>query len=276
MGIIRLDAAEDSLSTKLASSNAELSILAGVDSSAYVVWDDLNTPLALRTFDHAPYANWYSEERLFVTSFKQVRIGWCGHTALLVPARLFDPTRPELYLQQLTLLPQGMEVQAEAIAELDAYLVFAIPKALPELWQQMFVRVRYTHILATMLRPLQQHAAKQGGELIHAYIQPKDIRLFAWRDGKLLFTNVFNCQSARDFLYFSLLAFDQTSCRPSITPMYLMGELTEDAEIYRSLYRYIKELRFLPYPEGSQALGPKLASYPHHLFVAPSWLHTHL
>ena len=120
MGIIRLDAAEDNLSDKLSSSGAELSILAGVDSSAYVVWGDLNTPLALRTFDHAPYANWYADERLFVADFRQVRIAWCGHTALLIPARLFDPTRPELYLQQLTLLPQGMEVQAEAIAELDA------------------------------------------------------------------------------------------------------------------------------------------------------------
>jgi hypothetical protein len=267
-----LDAAEDHFNPKLSSSMAELTILSGVESSAYVVFTPEGQPLALRAFDHGPYANWYGDDERLRASYARVRIAWCGHSAVLTPARLFDPTRPEAYLQQLTRLPEGAEVHAEAIAPLDAYLVYALPQALVLLWQRLFNAHTYHHVLSALLPALHSHAKQQGGELVQAFFQGKEIRLAAWRDGQLLFTNVYACQSVRDFLYFALLAFEQTGCSPAETPFYLMGELTEDAEIYRTLYRYFKGLRFMSYPAEWPAPGAKLAAYPPHFFLAPQWL----
>lgn len=251
---------------------AELAILSGIESSAYVVFTPSGEPLALRAFDHGPYANWYGDDERMRGPYTRVRVAWCGHSAVLTPARLFDPTRPEAYLQQLTKLPPGADVHAEAIAVLDAYLVYALPQALTQLWQRLFSKHTYCHVLGVLLPALHRHATQEGGELVQALFQGREIRLTVWREGQLLFTNAYTCQSARDFLYFSLLAFEQTSCSPAQTPFFLMGELTEDAEIYRTLYRYFKGLRFMPYPAEWPAPGARLAAYPPHFFLAPQWL----
>lgn len=72
----------------------------------------------------------------------------------------------------------------------------------------------------------------------------------------LLFFNAFRYESAKDFVYYALLAYDQCSLNPATQPAYLSGPLLEDSEIYRMAGRYIKQLIFVDPSAYFQFAGP--------------------
>jgi hypothetical protein len=81
----------------------------------------------------------------------------------------------------------------------------------------------------------------------------------------LQFYNSFAFTKASDFLYFTLLAFDQLKLNPLDVPLTISGELMEDSEIYRLLYRYFRDIRFAPTPAGLYHFPGSIQSLPSHL-----------
>jgi hypothetical protein len=103
---------------------------------------------------------------------------------------------------------------------------------------------------------------------MHAFFQGNDLRVFVWRDGRLLLTNVFTCPTAKDFLYFCLLAIELSGCNVAQINVFLLGELTQEGDVYTLLRRYISRLEFMPAAAEHKPLG----DLPAHGYLAHSWL----
>lgn len=268
MGVRRIDVEEALSPSQLASSAAALSVFNGIDSAAYAIFDDAGKPLVFRAFDFTANAHWIDKDGYSHLPFRRIHMAWCGQQSVLVPARLFDPSRPALYLQQITQLSADSQVLSEPVPGLDAYLVFSFPQAVARHWSQRYPHWRYWHILSVLLPRFHRHAQQLQEEVMHAFFQGNDLRVFVWRDGRLLLSNVFTCPTAKDFLYFCLLAIDLTGCNIAEIKVFLLGELTQEGDVYALLRRYISRLEFMSAEVGTKPLG----DLPPHGYLAYSWL----
>lgn len=248
-----------------AAANYELSILTGMGSSAYLVCDDQQRLLAFRSFEHDPKSTFWESDPRLKLAYKNTRIGWRGHVLTFVPGRLYSPTHRRDYLTQLTDFEESQEALADHLSFLNVVGVYGIDRNRLNRLRDAFPGCKLHHAASSTLNSLLKHATMQDRPGIYASVSEADIRLFGLDRQQLLYCNAFRCAAARDYLYYTLLAYEQCGWKPEEVPLYLFGELLADGEIYRLLYRYINQIEFLAPPAHMQFIAP-FDREPLHLF----------
>lgn len=247
MGVIRYDITEDNFAeNKLPL--CELSILVGMDSSSYLIVDDENQVNALRAIVHDKEDEWWKQDDRLKQTYRKTRLAWLSERFTIIPARLYDGNRRREYLSSLTNLKETDTVLADAIPELDIFLVYALDGAKLSEWRRTFIGCRFYHLLTPVLHQLAIHNRQQLGSTVYAYFRDDLLTVIALENGRLHFCNAFTCNAANDFLYFLLLAYEQCNWSPSTVGLHLFGELVEDAAIYKLFYRYFKKMSFSKLP----------------------------
>lgn len=264
MGVIRYDIIEDSFQPEK-SASSELSILAGVDSSSYLMLDQNKTAIGLRGLTHEPTEKWWDDDKYLQHNYRQIRVAWLARKFTLVPDRLFNPDDRHKYLEDLTRISSDETIIADSIPQLDTILVYAQKEKVLSAWRRNFVGVRFYHVLTPLLKQLTQHAIGLGLPCVYAYVRDGYLFVIGLDRNKLQFCNVFACHAAKDFLYYLLLAYEQCGWKTSKVPLKLFGEIVSDAEIYKLFYRYIRDIEFLP-DNNMVKWGAKTSVQPSHLF----------
>lgn len=245
-----------------------------MDSFAYMVSDDQQQVLALR--DYALEAKRQGErlqeleelisrDRYLKPSHRNIRIGFVGKAATFIPERLFNPLEKQNYLRQLTDIGPETNVRADDLLHYHAKIVYAIDRPVESLLRNHFAGGRIFHIHSALLSGLWEVSIPQGTERLIANVHDRSAQVVLLRGRELVFANLFGYESAKDFLYFVMLAYDQFNLDPEKTPLQLCGRLVQDSEIYRLLYRYVRNLQFLQ-PPAFLRLGEKLGKEPRHFY----------
>lgn len=192
------------------------------------------------------------EPLLSASSYSSACIATANGPAALAPARLFDTARAAEYWQSLSPLPAGHTVRAELLPALDAYVVYPISDRIA----QALPGTRIAHLAAAWLNGIYHHALRESGSAIYAHTSGKSLMIAAFDGRTLRFFNTFQFQTAQDFLYFVLLALDQSQFPLEQTQLFVSGKMTADSEIHLLLQRYFVDMQFLapaaagPYPAG--------------------------
>jgi len=171
----------------------------------------------------------------------------------LVPRRLFQHGDLSGYFN-LLLPPGDYEYAYEELPEFDAYLVLATEKAQANLFSDLFPQTRQRHLVAPLLR----YAREQAGATEHTIflnLRHQTAQLVVLERQNLLFYNTFSFSTASDLLYFVLLTYDQFKMKPSDLPLTVAGNILQDSELYRTLYRFVHEMRFATPPAPFALLG---------------------
>lgn len=265
MGVTRYDITEEAF-RKQSLPHTELSILTGMDSSSYLITDPQSSVIAVRSFTHSPNERWWTlDDRLSNNAFAKVRLAWQSRRFTLVPARLYNGENRAAFLEGLTQLDSTETVLADAVPELDAFLVYAIDQHRLANWRRAFVGCRFYHAMTPMLHQLAVKAQRLGRPAVFAYLQGGNIYTLGLDRNQLRFCNGFASPEAKDSLYYVLLAYQQCGWDPQQVPLYVCGEILPDADLSRLLYRYIKQLHFID-QAGALQWGPAAAQHPIHLF----------
>lgn len=264
MGVIRYDITEQSfVENDLAS--YELSILTGVDSSGYLLVDANQRAMAIRAISHPPRERWWEQDARLDQSFNKVRIGWLSDRFTLIPARLYQGEDRRVLLSELTELREDETVLADALPNLDSFLVYAIEQDRLNRWRRDFVGSRFFHGLTPILHELSQIARQLGRPQVFAYLRDQLLITVGLERDRLVFCNAFKCLAAKDYLYYVLLTYEQCGWKPTGVPLRLLGEVLPEAEVYKLFYRYVKEVDLLVAPAGVH-LGNQARSQSGHLF----------
>jgi hypothetical protein len=186
-------------------------------------------------------------------------------TFTLVPERLFNPSERRTYLQEIATLNYEVEVRADALTSASAQLVYAAKHQLMDDISKELPNAKITHATTALIAGLLARQNVPTSPVLYLQIYPGWLVAVLIEGKNLLFANIFNYQSAKDFLYYVLLLFDQYQLAPEETPVYITGQLIENSEIYPLLQRYLRSLRFLPAPD-SLRLGTKLKQQPAHFY----------
>ena len=262
----------------------QLSILVGVDSLVYSVYDSIsNKLLALKSLSFSTENGHLgslaktldgiiSKEDLLSPEYQQVKIVFMQTQASLVPDRLFNEEEKNTYLEELTTPPDEVETQVDEIAPLQIRSVYSLDTDVSELLRTKFPTSSFFSVSTPFLVGSHHAIPEDATEIAFACFHHNTFQLALFEKGELLFYNQFSFNSASDVLYFVLLSYEQYGLDTGTVPLYLSGQVVNDSDIYKILYRYIAELTFLPSPTFFQLGKSASSSDPNFFFPLHSLL----
>ena len=252
--------------------NYKLSILPGVDSLVYMVYNNQFELLLLdrisvpATEDRRPdYASVLQNESLLQHHYGEVRVAMPGAIHTLVPERLFGDADLFPYLQHLTALPPGTELVADRLDKLNATMIYAFDPELTRTFLQTFGNVQFYHLGSALIQGSAQLQENFKSERVFLYVQDRRLHVLSFRGEELFFYNAFEFSDGKDFVYYAMLAYHQFKLSTEHVPCLLCGDIEEDSELYKLLYRYVRHLSFSP-----PSLTLRMSDNGQKLFARPS------
>ena len=243
--------------SKALAQRAKLSILIGVDS---VVFGVLDTDARLRA------AHWVARPAEAKTglagllrglpaaypvlgyAYDQTHIAVDSYFLTLTPQRLAEPGNDRLFLQQQSPLPDDLYVGHALSPDERLRLSYGYPAATKVWLDQQYGGIATQPFAAVLLDGIDRLAATT--QRLYLHVQDQRLHL-TFADGtQLIYHNRFPFQTAKDFLYYVLLIYDQFGLSPESVPVYLSGTILPDGELYQLLFRYVRHLHLAAPPEG--------------------------
>ena len=235
----------------------KLSILLGVDSLIYLVYNNTFQLLLLNRVPFDPAGEDSPEtairkaiggDKLLHNNYGSVKIAVDSRLQTLVPHRLFDGSDLRTYFLNLAQLSPGITLAENHLPDLEAHLVYGHSFELLKVLTEFFPSAEVYHLGSAILSGCHKLQQEQSGERIYLNVQDHNLHVAYFRDTELVFYNRFHFRDGKDFVYYALLAYDQFRLDAERIPVSLSGDLTEDSEIYKLLYRYIRHLDFAAAP----------------------------
>ncbi len=229
----------------------KLSILLGVDSLLYGLWDGSRW-VALRQMQSAQlnhlrkgYANlsaWLEQEDFWAVAPVSVRIGLATTRFTLLPKRLFSLQHKRSYLEKLLPLHTSDVLQADVVEWLGLVLVYALDNSFLRLLSARFPTAVFSHYGSAALRHW-RNRREEGGH-VHLHVMGQMLYLAALEYEHLLFFNAFRWETPADSLYYTSLVFEQTGLNRAHTPLFLGGMLEKNAQFVRALQPYFPKIQW--------------------------------
>jgi hypothetical protein len=269
LGIIKTDIVESYFSTQQTASG-KLSILVGMDSFCYCIYDASGQPLFLRRLGF-PVADTFAldleeisaQNPLLFFPYAEIALAIGSSRHALVPARLFDAGSARACLAHGNDIGSADRVCSAFLPSQEAHLVYAVPEALDTWRSKNFPRVEPLHFSQAVLQQIPAHW--QSGKRLLAHFWDSRILLFYFESGRLVFENWFICRDAKDFLYYLLLVFDRFHLSTETQELVLSGTILPDSEVFRLLSRYIRQLNFAVLG-APRTYGSKMSTHAPHFF----------
>ena len=273
MGRINQEIVEYSFSPKL-STLYNLNVLLGADSVYYTVSDAENRILVLKSFHADTKKNVnltgllkdvFFEDPILNSVYRSVKVGFSSQHQTLVPRKFYLEAEKPLYLKNLTEEDSRNLVEADTIDALDMVNVYAAEKNLIGLIQAIFPKSKYFHNTTSLLQGYERTAKNTDAPQVFANIRDNCVQIFFFTQHKPVFTNVFPFKTSQDIVYYILLVYEQFKLNPEETPLVLSGSITQDSDIFKYIYRYIRHVNFVTIPAALH-LGQQFTGVPHHFY----------
>lgn len=273
MGTLITEVLENTF-VKKASSSYNLSVLVGADRFTILVRGAQQIH-ALRTYFlpntddlgelKANLHKIYLNDSLLKLSYGAVNIVRFHHKTTLVPNRLYQEEGETIYLEKMMTLTASDQILIDELKTLDSKNIYVIDKGLETIFKSYYPHARFIHATTPFLLGTYKLSEHRSGQQLYVNVQDKKLHLVLYQNGELLFSNVFAYQSSKDFLYYTLLIFEQFQLKPEAVPLYLAGQVVKESEVYQLLYRYIRHMHFVQAPEYFR-IGTSFQRLPAHQF----------
>lgn len=258
----------------------KLSILCGVDSLCYCVYDQNEEVLILKKFDlNAPFV--LNNEAIIVTTFKEIwakdallshaypiiQIAFVRPHYTIIPSKLYQAANKASYLTPIKATAAIPELyQVNELPTIDAKLIFSLPQAAIEFFESQYTtKTIYYNSFTPLINGIAKKMQALSGKHIWINIHPKLLQIILFDGQALIFSNQFPFETEKDFIYYTLLVYSQFKLNPEETPIHISGQLIKKSVIYNSLYRYIRNISFIKI-DTSHQLNTQLTSNPNHFF----------
>ncbi len=273
MGRINQEIVEYSFSPKL-SALYNLNVLLGANSVYYTVSDTEDRILVLKSYHNdgkntstigGLLKDVFFEDPILNAVYKSVKVGFSTPHQTLVPRKFFLEAEKPLYLKNLTEEDSRNFIDSDNIVGLDLVNVYAAEKNLISLIQAIFPKAKYYHNTTSLILGFERTAKHSQTPQVFVNIRDNCVQLFFFTQQKPVFVNVFPFKTSQDIIYYILLVYEQFKLNPDETPLVLSGSVTQDSDIYRYIYRYIRHVNFVSMPILLH-LGQQFTGIPHHFY----------
>lgn len=191
---------------------------------------------------------------LFNPNWKQIKVAIINHNFTLIPATLFSPDAAGDYLR----LNCDIDLEQEKVfsyyhQNLEAVNIFATAKYLLQVWEDLVPQkpITFLHQTSSLIAGLAYYGERSDQPKFYAYIEQKNLYLLLFKQNRLEFCNLFQCQTPEDFLYYLIFIMQEHKLNPETDRVTVWGDITHDSSLFTLMRKYIRHVQF-----GSRPVGP--------------------
>ena len=180
----------------------------------------------------------------------------------LVPKSLFNHKNLYEILSLEHDIKKNDTLQSIFIKELDAQFIFANREDWAKFFDDLDIDIihSFPHFSRTILKDFEDLS-----NVVFINNLELQVEITVLKSNQLHLHNYYDCKTDADFLYFSMLAFENLNLNPEITPTVLFGQINHADEKHTALLKYIRNLKFASFPKSVKVV-PELLEAPSHLY----------
>ena len=199
-------------------------------------------------------SNILSKDTFLSKSFADVKVCWSSDFEI-IPTVFFDESE------------MATDTSFSIIMGGEANFIFEVPALINNELKSKFHHIGHFHSGASLIESLRKQGLAKSDKLF-INIQAENIEVVYFDDnGSLRIYNRYEYKAYQDYIYFVLLVADEMKIDREEVKAVLMGEVSQDSQLYEMTHRYFRNLSFISQPEDihfSKAFieYPKYFNYP--------------
>ncbi|MCB9014209.1 MAG: DUF3822 family protein [Lentimicrobiaceae bacterium] len=169
----------------------------------------------------------------------------------MVPAALYQPELKRDYLGFVHSVSDSNAVFEQKVVSIDSWLVYAVDEQINNVIARHFPtakKLQHTGSIIDSILPSFRHA--DLSDTVFVNVKTGSFDIIVLKDGKLRYCNSFLWKVADDLVYFLIFVMDQLALNPEKIPIYLMGNIQFEDNLYQLMFRYIRSLNFVKMLDG--------------------------
>jgi len=186
-----------------------------------------------------------AQQDLLQQDFSSVSTSICNSLNTLTPKALYKEENGKEILGFNQALLQNENESHDWLGSIQAYNSYIIPQELERCFNKHFPNNKWKHHSTVFIESLLHQFKLQGAPKIYLSVQNKHFEIAILEGRKLKFYNGYSYQSAEDLIYYLLFACEQLDLNPDQIPLVISGEIEEESEVYKFLYKYIRNISFI-------------------------------
>ncbi len=253
----------------------ELSLLIGSDSIYYMVNDGQLNILALKSFhfDHkkekSPIESLkaiFFDDNHLKQPYRSTKIVITSPHFTLIPSKFYNEKENNTYLRSLTTIGNNDTLMKDDFKNQSFKNVFMCDLTLTNFIQTIFPQNTTVHHVSTaLIEGFQKVAELRHGHQVFANIRDGQVQIFFFDGKDLVFANSYSFQFTQDLVYYLMLVYEQFKLNPETIPLSISGFLTQDSDIFKYIYRYIRHVNFVQAPLYLK-FGQQFTGIPQHFY----------
>lgn len=177
-----------------------------------------------------------------LSKFKELELlGLHTSELTLIPERLYSEEKRSAYFKDLMDLSER-QILTSQLPDEETRILYLVEQSTVELLEEYFEIGETVPNFQGLIR-----SAHQNNKSYNLVVQldHEELTIFYTEEGKIKFLNKFEFKSTADVLYYLLKVCAVLKLDTKKLSLDLTGHIGEDSEIYRTLHKYIFELRLL-------------------------------
>lgn len=168
----------------------------------------------------------------------------------LVPDPLFSKDHLRETLSLTCTTGEEDRYYEDAIRSANAHMVFAVKEDFLRETGELFKEASLFHSSSAFIESQLRLNKHETEPVISVLLGTKDISIVVTQGSELRFFNIFAYNSAEDFMYYLLFAFEQLQLNPDVTPVRCYGEIEKISAHWMMGRKYIRNISFGDKPES--------------------------
>lgn len=253
---------EDDFNKNL-SHSYNLSVLLGTERLSYLISNQQQQVVSLRSYQlsdlptQKPLKKLLLEDSILRDTFRSVKIGLFSPKLTLIPQTIFDSSNSPTYLSSTNQVHRSDRVLHDQITSLGICTVYAYDETYLNDLMEHFPTAVFYHASTGLLQNFTQKFDSSASKNIFLNIFGQHLSITVIENNQLLFHNIYGYKASPDCLYYVLLVCKQLGLHPHKCLLNIAGDLMEDSEIHKLLYKYVQKIHFVHRP-SYYLFGPKL------------------
>lgn len=227
--------------------DSDLFVLLGTDRLSYFITANNNQVVIQESisFNTESLESILRKNFTLNNDFRQVKVGFFSTYNTLVPNILYQESASTTYLESSFRVPHHHYLLTDNIDCLQCQNIYLTPVDSFNVLQKKFPNATFVNVNSTLLSAFHKISLQFDEPSFFINIYGNFFQASVFENGKLLISNIYEFKKTKDFIYFTLLIFNQLNLNVEQTKLFFAGELMKTSEIYNLTYRYVRHINFI-------------------------------
>ncbi|WP_455169712.1 DUF3822 family protein [Aegicerativicinus sediminis] len=179
--------------------------------------------------------------------FQYVQIVFRNEICALVPEDYFNQDQIADYLKFNSKILKSDFIATDTIESIKAKNVYVPLMNIVNYLLDIYGSFEYRHSATILIDAILTNNVEPNTTKVYLHLDGTYFEMVVIKKGKLEFYNMFEFNTKEDLIYYVLFTMEQLKLDPENIPLEIIGNLTEEDDIFRIIYRYIRHVHLFQF-----------------------------